>query len=97
MTNQKQLAAALEELVVAVRLVADEECQAAPSWLFEQTQNSLDRLSNILDQVNRGALSVGAEFSLNDELGESWVDLESDVRDLVLQIDSQFFKARQGA
>jgi hypothetical protein len=94
--KQKELTAALENLLAIAIPLCDEECKLGPHWLSELSLSSLDRLRDLVDASRSGELAVGSVFSLYDELGKSWVDLESEVYELVQGIDQQFFVAPRG-
>lgn len=94
--KQEELTAALENVLAIAIQLCDEECKLGPHWLSELSLSSLDRLRVLVGASRSGELSVGSAFSLYDDLGKSWVDLESEVFDLVQNIDKQFFVAPRG-
>lgn len=94
--KQEELTAALENVLSIAIPLCDEECRLGPHWLSELSLSSLDRLRDLVVASKSGKLTVGSAFSLYDELGNSWVDLEAEVYELVKDIDSQFFAAPRG-
>ena len=94
--KQKELTAALESVLAIAIPLCDEECKLGPHWLSELSLSSLDRLRALVVASRSGELAVGSAFSLYDELGKSWVDLESEVHELVQDVDKRFFVAPSG-
>ena len=65
-----------------------------PAWLCEQSCNAIDRISSLLQASRSGTVVVPPDYSLLQDLGESWVALESSLYQLVCEIDAEHFVFR---